>query len=74
MILMNKLEKIFDKNQYIKDRGIKSYQENKEWVDLCNGRWVDELEQEGFKILLQWIALKEHKKKGEIDERENNIN
>lgn len=60
---MNKLEKIFDKNQYIKDRGIKSYQENKEWVDLCNGRWVDELEKEGFKFLTQWIALKEFAKK-----------
>lgn len=71
---MNKLKKVFDKSQYIKDRGIKSYQENKEWVDLCDGRWVDELEQEGFKILSQWIALKEHKKEVEIDERENNIN
>lgn len=60
---MNKLEKIFDKNQYIKDRGIKSYQKNKGWVDLCDGRWVDELEKEGFKFLTQWIALKEFAKK-----------
>ena len=70
MITMNKLEKVFDKNQYIKDRGIKSYQENKEWVDLCNGRLINELEKEGFKFLSQWIALKEFaKKKGKIDER-----
>lgn len=60
---MNKLEKVFDKSQYIKDRGIKSYQENKEWVDLCNGRLVNELEQEGFRFLPQWITLKEFVKK-----------
>ena len=63
--MMNKLEKVFDKDQYIKDRGIKSYQENKEWVDLCDGRWVDELEQEGFKFLPQWIMLKEFTKRRE---------
>lgn len=61
---MNKLEKVFDKNQYIKDRSIKSYQENKEWVDLCAGRLVNELEKEGFKFLPQWITLKESKKEG----------
>ena len=47
MILMNKLEKVFDKNQYIKDKGIKSYQKNKSWVDLCDGQSVEELEKNG---------------------------
>lgn len=67
---MNKLIRVFEREKFIKDCGIKSYQKNKGWVDLCDGRWVDELEKEGFKFLTQWIALKEFaKKKGKIDER-----
>lgn len=60
---MNKLIRVFKREKFIKDRGIKSYQENKEWVDLCDGRLVNELEKEGFKFLTQWIALKEFAKK-----------
>lgn len=67
---MNKLIRVFEREKFIKDCGIKSYQENKEWVDLCDGRWVDKLEQEGFKFLTQWITLKEFKKEVKIDEKQ----
>lgn len=60
---MNKLEKVFDKNQYIKDRGIKSYQENKEWVDLCNGQSVEELEKNGYMFISEWLIEREKKSK-----------
>lgn len=59
---MNKLVRIFEREKFIKDCGIDSYKENKNWVDLCDGRRVDELEKEGFKFLSQWITLKEFKK------------
>ncbi len=68
--MMNKLVRVFEREKFIKDCGIKSYQENKDWVDLCDGHLVDEIEKEGFKFLPQWIALKEFaKKKGKIDGR-----
>lgn len=63
MILMNKLEKIFDKNQYIKDRGIKSYQENKEWIDLCDGQSVEELKKNGYIFISEWLIEREKNSK-----------
>lgn len=67
---MNKLVRIFEREKFIKDCGIDSYKKNKSWVDLCNGRLVNELEQEGFKFLTQWITLKEFKKEVKIDEKQ----
>lgn len=61
--MMNKLVRVFAREKFIKDCGIESYKKNKKWVDLCDGRWVDELEKEGFKFLSQWITLKEFAKK-----------
>ena len=63
MVLMNKLEKVFDKNQYIKDRGIKSYQENKEWVDSCYGQSVEELKKNGYLFISEWVIEREKNSK-----------
>ena len=63
MILMNKLEKVFDKNQYIKDRGIKSYQENKEWIDLCDGQSEEELKKNGYIFISEWLIGREKNSK-----------
>lgn len=60
---MNKLEKVFDKNQYIKDRGIKSYPKNKSWVDLCDGQNIEELEKNGYMFISEWLIEREKKSK-----------
>lgn len=60
---MNKLEKIFDKNRYIKNMGIKSYQENKEWVDLCDGQNVEELKKNGYLFIPEWVIEREKNSK-----------